>query len=439
MSTPSDSAGIAGARPRIWYIYPPAGGPGLGRYWRAYLLSRAWRALGLESLVIAPGYHHQFQNLEPREGFQDVGGAPHYFLPTPPYGKSPVARILAMLRIIPDLLGNPALRVLGRAAPPEVVVYSSPYPFGVIAGWMLARKYKARFIFEVRDIWPLSLTEILGTPSWHPFVLLAGFCERFAYKTADRVVSLLADADQHMTTRGMSADKFCYIPNGVQVISEEGDIGPAATHPLVLHIKALREAGEVVVIHAGNMGATTPLGPLLQAADLIRESGADNIRFILVGRGELEPALRDQAAALSLTSVEFHDQVERAVVMECCRHADVGFASSPDLPIYRFGVSPNKIYDYMLAGLPIVYANTREENHITATGGAIGCSVDDPEQIAASLVAMISMPEADRRAIGDRGRRHVLLNHDYSILARRYADLMGLTSENPTVNGDLPT
>jgi len=411
----------------------------LGRYWRAYLLSKAWRALGLECLVIAPGYHHQFQSLVPREGFQDVGGAPHYFLPTPPYGMSPLERVLAMLRIVPDLLNNSALRDLGKTAPPDVVIYSSPYPFGVVAAWILARRYRARFIFEVRDIWPLSLTEILGTPSWHPFVLLAGFCERFAYRTADRVVSLLADANLHMTKRGLAAAKFCYIPNGVQWGPEDGDFRTAATHPLVRHIVALREAGEAVIIHAGNMGATTPLAPLLEAAALIRRNGTKNIRFILIGRGELESALRDQAAALSLTSVEFHDQVERAVVLECCRQADVGFASSPDLPIYRFGVSPNKIYDYMLSGLPVVYANTRDGNHITATGGALGCSIDDPEQIAASILALVSMPQAERRAIGERGRSYVLLNHDYSTLARQYADIMGLTNRNSTLNRDQAT
>lgn len=407
----------------IWYIFPPVGGPGVGRYWRAYYLSKAWLRMGISNLVIGPGYHHQLQPHEPRAGFENVDGAPHYFLPAPRYSQRQLDRVLAMMRMIPDLVFNRDLAALGRAAPPRVVIYSSPYPLGFIGAWMLARRFGAKLIFEVRDIWPLSLTEILKTPRWHPFVLLSGLCERFAYATSDIVVSLLPRADRHMTARGLDGAKFRYIPNGIDA---RGDSGGQTDHALVRRIRALRAAGAFVLLHAGSMGETTPLASLLQALAIIERESVADVHVLLVGRGDNEDALRAEAVRLGLSCVEFHPQVDRTVVAAACAEADAGYASSLDLPIYRFGLSPNKIHDYMHAGLPVLYAHTARPNQITDTGGAIGCAVDDPAAIAVALKQLVGMSPAERGAIGEKGRKYVHENHDYARLACAYAEAMGL-------------
>src|SRR5690606_18186674 len=98
---------------------------------------------------------------------------------------------------------------------PDAIIYSSPHPFGVVSCWLAARLLGARFVFEVRDIWPLSLIELGGLKSGNPLVRVTGWIESFAYARADKVISLLPCAESHMTSKGLAAGKFLWVPNGV--------------------------------------------------------------------------------------------------------------------------------------------------------------------------------------------------------------------------------
>src|SRR4051794_31380236 len=83
--------------PTIWYIFPPIGGPGLGRYWRAYHLARWWQSFGAKPTLIGPGYHHYFQRSEALSGAHHLGGVNYQFVPVAPYGEKPAARVRAIL------------------------------------------------------------------------------------------------------------------------------------------------------------------------------------------------------------------------------------------------------------------------------------------------------------------------------------------------------
>ena len=142
----------------IWYIFPAVGGPGLGRYWRGYHLARAWQNGGADPIVIGPGYHHYFLRRKAMVGTHLIDGVTHYFIPTRPYGNHALSRLRAILTFGIGLLSDVGLAEMAASRSPDVVVYSSPYPFGYPAAHRLARRHRAALVFEVRDVWPLTLT-----------------------------------------------------------------------------------------------------------------------------------------------------------------------------------------------------------------------------------------------------------------------------------------
>lgn len=405
--------------PVVWYIFPPIGGPGLGRYWRGYHLAQAWQAAGAEPTLIGPGYHHYFQQPVALAGAHKIHDVRYQFIPTKPYGDRARDRLKAILTFGIGLMTDKGMTALGADAPPDVVVYSSPYPFGYVAAHRLARRYGASLVFEVRDLWPLSLTEILGLPAWHPFVLAAGACERFAYATADRVVSLLPGAEAHMAGRGLAAGKFVYIPNGIEM-GHAASAVRSLRSPLIERARALKEEGKFLLVHPGNMSVTTHLEPLLDAARRLQDQGRSDIAILLVGRGETEEALKAQAHRLHLANVAFFPQVDKAEVAALLGIADAGFAALSPSPIYRFGYSLNKLFDYMLARLPIVFACDQPDSMVERAGAGLRTPAGDPTAIATAIANLAELPAPARAAMGARGHAFVEAEHDYERLARRY-------------------
>jgi glycosyltransferase involved in cell wall biosynthesis len=407
----------------IWYIYPPAGGPGIGRYWRAYSLSRNWIAAGEEALVIAPGFHHHFEQRVSRRGLEDVGGVPYYFIRTAPYGQRSIERLRPILGFGMDLVLNRGLANLGHRNPPRAIIYSSPYPFGILGAAALARRYKAKLIFEVRDIWPLSVTELMGVSSIHPFVLAAAWCERFGYRVADRVVGLFDRAHVHMVERGMSIEKFVHIPNGVD-LGEYAKLPSDSDGPLLRRARELVSGGKMLVVHPGAMAITTNLEPLLLAARRLQTEGSTDVHILLIGQGETEEYLKARAKALGLENVEFHPQVDKTEVRTLLAEAHLGYVALRNEPIYRFGFSLNKMLDYMSAGLPFLFAYDEAADMVAESGAGIATPSEDVDAIADALVRFAQMPDAERRAMGQSGLAYATARLDYRSLSQSYLEVL---------------
>jgi hypothetical protein len=255
-------------------------------------------------------------------------------------------------------------------------------------------------------------------------VLLASFCAWFGYTRAARVVSLLPAAAEHMKCHGMREDKFIYIPN---IMSSDPVDEAAFLHPVIRRIEALRAEGKFVILHAGNIAKTTPLGSAIDALARMSAQEQDRVRLVLLGRGDELEALQFKIKALGLNCVEVFPQVERSVALAAMRRAHAGYSSAQKLQIYEYGFSPNKVYDYMSQSLPVIFAYRLSENHILATGGAIGCDVEDPSSIQNAIRCLLAMTPGERAELGGKGKRYVDANHNAAALAEVYANTMGVT------------
>ncbi len=246
----------------IWIINHYAGSRVHGMEYRHYYLAQQFARMGLRPAIICASFHHLLTK-QPEERAAEVDGIPYVWVKTRWYEKNDARRALNMVDFSARLLfAN--LKSLPR---PDVVIASSPHPFAALNGCRLARKHDAKFIFEVRDLWPLTLVEVGGHAPQHPFIRLMAWAERLGYERSDHTVSLLGGARDYMVAHGLAADKFVYIPNGIDPGAAQQPVEEfPAEHGRV--IRDLRESGALIVLYSGNHGLVNALENVIAAAEI---------------------------------------------------------------------------------------------------------------------------------------------------------------------------
>jgi glycosyltransferase involved in cell wall biosynthesis len=321
-----------------------------------------------------------------------------------------------------------------RHGRPDAIIVSSPHPFPIWPAASFARRTGARLVFEVRDIWPLSLKETLGTPVWHPFYLLLAVVEHFAYRRADAVVSLLSAARAHMTARGLAPEKFNVIPNGAPdtPLTDSG-IDPE----LAEWTERCHAEGRRIVGYAGSFGTPYAMISFLEICErMARTPGLiDKLAFLFVGdgvdRAPLEAGLAQLLAAGRAPPFRFAGQVTREAAAGLMRRCDAGMILSKDMPLFKHGIAMNKLSEYMRLGKPILAAYEAGGDPIAETGCGWRVAPEAPDQFAGILRAFADAPAEELAAMGERGRRHFVSNYGYAEIARKYLAVLELRPGRP--------
>jgi glycosyltransferase involved in cell wall biosynthesis len=407
----------------IWYAHPYAGGPGIGRIFRPWHLACEWAKLGHRTTVLVADYHHLLDRPDILAPQQSVEGVPYVALAAGRYRGNGLSRIMNMLNYGRSLrrLGQRVGRDLEK---PDAIIVSSPHPFAIFAGRALARRFNAKLVFEVRDLWPLSITEINGTPSWHPFVQLTAFTERYAYRHADLVASLLPGVETYMKERGMAYRRFAWVPNGVTpdsapVLAPQTERGQSAQAA----IAAWRNEGRKIVAYAGALGKPNAIDLLIDAVKILGDAGkAREMAVLIIGDGDKAAELRQQAEGLPQGMIHFSGKLPKAETLWLLKACDAAYGGlRPFDSVFKYGISPNKLLDYILLGLPVVLPTYAYRDPVTETGGGIAVPEGTPETTAAAIERILSVPDAERAKKAQSASARVMQLFGYEEIARRYA------------------
>ncbi|ODT65273.1 MAG: hypothetical protein ABS75_32345 [Pelagibacterium sp. SCN 63-23] len=406
----------------IWYIHHYAGGPGLGAHYRPYHLARAWQAQGHTARIFVAGFHHLLEAQSALAPEFEIDGAQYVTIPARRYAGNGVGRILNMWDFSAGL--RRAGRTYEKSGPsPDAIVVSSPHPFSIFVAQRLARRYRAKLIFEIRDIWPLSLTEILGVSRWHPFVQMCGFAERLALKRADLIASVLPRADRYLIDKGYENKPFVWVPNGVDNQEIGSSTSPDETSRIAWNtLVRWKQEGRVIIAHAGSLGKPNAVDLLLKAVLAARASGdADKYGVLLIGKGEQMSVLQQFVRDHELHGVYFVGHVAKKDVHRLVGECDIAYAGvRPFDELYRYGVSLNKFADYFGASLPVVLPIAPCGDPVSESGGGIARRMETPEAVWEALRELISLSPQERRALGERGKAHMAQQYDYAGIARNY-------------------
>lgn len=418
----SGEQGVFGYHMNIWYIHHYGGGPGLGTYDRPYQLGRAWQALGHTPTVFISRFHHLLQRQESLDPQFSIDGVPYVTIAARAYSGNGVGRLLNIWDFSRNL--SSAGKELGEGASrPDLVIASSPHPFTIFPAYRLARRYGARLMFEIRDIWPLSITEILGTSKLHPFVQMCAFAERFALEKADVIASVLPRANLYLKDRGYGHKPFLWVPNGVGVRSEASALSSESRNTLAM-IEKWRADGNVIIAHAGALGKPNAVDLLLQSLlHGCSRREAEKCRVLLVGTGQEEESLKSFVSNNGLKGVHFCGRLPKGDLADIMKEVDIGYAGvRAHDRLYRYGVSLNKFADYFQASLPVLLPIAPCGDPVSESGGGIARRAEMPEAVWDALRELIMKSPQERRALGAKGRDYMAREYDYAGIARRYIE-----------------
>ena len=327
---------------------------------------------------------------------------------TPGYGRDLRSRLsnygtFALWSLIAEL----------RLPRPDVVVASSPSLPAAAAAAAVARARRARFLLEVRDLWPDSAVA-MGLVTDPRVIAAARRVEHYCYRRADRIVALTEGIRDGIVRSGVvPAGRVSLITNGVDL-----DVSPDPALPARLPVPD----DAVVAMFVGAHGTYSSLETVLGAADLLRDD--PRIRVVLVGGGDRKPALQQQAAEMALPNVDFIDPVPKRQVPAFLERAGLCLLPYQDRELFA-GALPNKVFDYLAAGRPILAAAPAGE--LTRLVDAAGCGwsvpPEDPTAMASAIRHAADDP-AQAAARGRAGREYALQHYDRARLAARFVSLV---------------
>jgi glycosyltransferase involved in cell wall biosynthesis len=406
----------------IMLINHYAGSCAHGMEYRPYYLAREWVRQGHKVTIVAASYSHVRVHTPETSGLlteDKVDDIRYIWLRTPSYKGNGIKRVFNIF-IFVGLLCLFSNRLIRKIAP-DIVIASSTYPLDIIPARVIAWQSCAKVIFEVHDLWPLSPIELGGMSRRHLFIILMQWAENLAYRKSDMIVSMLPKTMEHMLQHGMRSDKYVYIPNGVDVA--EWQLNPSTIpdqHKQTF--STLRAKGHFLVGYTGAHGLANVLDYFIDAAYQLIEHP---ITFVLVGQGPEKDKLMLKTQSRKQTNVIFLPPVERMAMPVILQEMDVLYIGLKGDPIFRFGVSPNKLMDYMMAAKPVIYAIQSGNNIVEESGCGISISPEKPEEIAQAVLQLMNLSTETRIQMGQKGKAYILANHDYRVLAKQFLDALG--------------
>lgn len=305
---------------------------------------------------------------------------------------------------------------LKEESTPEVIIGSSVHLFTGLTAFFLAKKANAKFVFEVRDIWPQTLVDLGALKENSIVTKVFKYIESFLYKKADLIISLLPNADEHIVKYGVSRDKISYVPNGLDVKAFNESIkNEQLNKQLKDYFNENKE--NLILTYTGAHGVANGLDTIINTANLLKKH--KSIKFLLVGDGPEKNALIKLSRQYKLDNVTFISRVEKNQVAKILENSDVCLFHLKDTPVFKYGLSSNKLFDYMYSGRPMIFAVNTSYNFAEESQSGIQISPESPKEMANTILELSEMPMSKLTEMGKSGKEFVLENHDYRILAER--------------------
>lgn len=402
----------------IWNVSKYALPPSFGIQYRLFFLSKAFNRKGHESYVFTSATNHLAHLPEQTANFrsEEIEGSKTIFIKGMKFKTSQSnSRVLSwfifeyyfFLFILKDYKKF--------VKKPDVVIISSLSLITILNGYFAKRKFKCKLIFEIRDIWPLSAILVTGHSKWHPFIIFLRWVEKFGYRHADIVTSTLPNASAHIERSIGRKVNFKCIPQGFDV--EHMASGKELSEEFFC---TYFPPNKFYIAYIGNIVAAYDLETLISCARQLDKENT-NIHFLVLGDGNYKETLINQADGLS--NITFIPRVTKAEVQSFLKRCDVMTNFLRPEPLFEFGVSPQKLVDYMYAGKPVIMSYTGYKTVIEEVGCGTEVTAGDVPNLCKAFVEYSHKSKEELAAMGQKGRDYLINNLSWDKISDDYIAL----------------
>lgn len=294
---------------------------------------------------------------------------------------------------------------------PDIIIVSSLSLFSIIYGYYLKRCFSVPLVFEIRDIWPLTLTAEGGFSKWHPLTIFMGIIEKFAYNNSDLIVGTMPKLDQHVRNiLGYSKECFC------SPLGFDSEVMTSRSTSIYSELRSHFPSNKMIVGYAGSMGISNNLDAFIDVIDELQHEGG--VHFVLVGAGDLRD--KYEARLSDHSNVTFIPRITPEKVPSFLNECDVLYLSTHDSEVWDYGQSMNKVVEYMYAAKPIIASYSGYPSMIDESGAGVFVPANDKEMLKNELLKMSKMDAADLEMMGSKGHSWIQKYRDYNVLAQSY-------------------
>ncbi len=400
----------------IWYLSKyvcPKGYDGTGT--RAFFLMKHFAKLGHTSIILTSDSNHLIKNIPIMAKYsyvENIENVSVHWLKTIKYKKTnSIRRILSWIDFEIRLL----FYKKNKIQRPDVIIVSSLSLLTILNGIILKIRYKSKLIFEIRDIWPLTIVAEGKYSKINPLVIALGLIEKLGYIYSDNIVGTMPNLSEHIRNIGVKKVAHC-IPMGADIET----LSLTSQLPIE-YINKYIPKDKFIVMHAGSVGITNALDTLLNSAKKI-ENSIQDIHFLIIGEGDLISKYKLQYSSLS--NLTFAPRVQKDMVQEILGYADLLYFSAFKSIVWKYGQSLNKIIDYMYSGKPIVGSYSGYPSMINEAKCGNFIKPEDDEILINEIVKFYKKDLNELNKIGQRGKQWLLSHRTYDVLAENYLKII---------------
>ena len=294
---------------------------------------------------------------------------------------------------------------------PDIIIISSLSLLTILNGIYLKKKYGCKLVFEVRDIWPLTLVELGGYSNYNPLIKLLAFIEKIGYEKSDIIVGTMPNLSEHVRKILGYNKPVYFIPMGVNksMLKNRKIETPE-------YIKCHLKTDDFNIVYAGTFGMTNSLSTFFKAAEIFK--AYPKIRFVIFGDGNLRKSYIKRYGYLP--NLIYFNKVQRNLVQCFLSYADVLYFSVFKSKVYDYGQSANKFIDYMISGKPIIASYNGYYSMINEANCGYFIPAENVNALVNKIKELIKVPKSERNIMGARGRSWLIKNRKYEKLAADY-------------------
>lgn len=386
---------------RIWIIHQHAIPPTVTGPTRHYDLAKELIDRGHEVTIFASNFcHNRFEiitdSYKKTGQVDEINGVPFVWIQSPKYFGNSIARLWNMAMFAFNVLQLD----YSNLAPPDVIIGSSPSPFAAYAAKKLADRFKARFIYEIRDLWPETLINLGHFKKTHPFVLLLAHLEKYLLKNAKAVITALPGVANYLEQRKLPGRNLLWLPNFINV-------DKIVVNPIIAANHRLK------ILYAGSFNVANDVKTLLESAKILeQQQWSDRISIQLMGEGPQKASLQKWVHENNLSMIEFLEPVTKQRIFDVLQTADIFVGLVKDSPLYQWGTSLNKITDYMACARPIIFALNSPFDPVSEAQAGITIPPENPEQLAFAMIKLANQSLVERNQLGQNARNYVQAHYN---------------------------